>query len=278
MQDLRHIHHQHLLQQSVHKDKEDLHTKIKIFHERGGKFERKYSLLQKPNLQSTYKDKKRADYPAHWNKDTYRFKELFLFFTNFRCSICSSRIQRNFPTDHYRNKDHYWWLAYEYDNYLPLCFDCNTIYKLNQFPVWGTKLTFDTFVDKDGMNQSEQPLLFNPFFDNPLELYQLVFYSKDSKALLIPKDNLSDYQQEKAKTTISFFNLDNHTDDPKSDRTCLLRDIYNGLIDCVRSKDAFMVNKTRNRFAQYYKKLQTVESTWGNSWVFFIKNEQYRIL
>jgi hypothetical protein len=278
MQDLRHIHHQHLLQQSRHKDDKELHAKIEDFHEQGKVFERKYSLLQNHHLQADFKDKKRGDYPAHWSKDTFRFKEFFLSFTNFKCPICSSKLQRDLHTDHYRNKDYYWWLAYEYDNYLPLCFDCNTIYKRSCFPVWGNKLTFDAFVDKASMNQSEQPLLFNPFFDDPLELYQLYFYDKAEKVGLILKDNLSDYQQEKAKTTIDLFNLDNHTNDPKSDRLVLLKHIYDGLIDCARARDVLATNKTQNSELQYFYKLKKAKSIWGNSWLFFIEKGQYKII
>lgn len=59
----------------------------------------------------------------------------------------------------------YWWLAYEWDNWLLSCEVCNGHYKGTLFPVANLPRPP---VEK-GCHTHEQPLLLNPFDDDPLE-------------------------------------------------------------------------------------------------------------
>lgn len=88
-----------------------------------------------------------------------------------RCAYCEAWFQSvSFgDVEHYRPKAEvtddpghpgYYWLAYDPENYLPSCSQCNTGGKGNHFPVKGPRVaipgaTLDT----------ELPLLFNPYRD-----------------------------------------------------------------------------------------------------------------
>lgn len=52
----------------------------------------------------------------------------------------------------------YWWLAYEWSNYLLCCSTCNSVYKASFFPV-----VDDEYADGPQSNRRERPLLLNPF-------------------------------------------------------------------------------------------------------------------
>jgi hypothetical protein len=57
------------------------------------------------------------------------------------------------------SKSGYWWLAYEWDNYLLACGVCNRKWKLTLFPVADAPRTVPP-----RKNVAETPLLLNPFF------------------------------------------------------------------------------------------------------------------
>jgi AAA domain, putative AbiEii toxin, Type IV TA system len=65
--------------------------------------------------------------------------------------------------------DHYWWLAYEWENVLAACASCDQA-KGNRFPVTGKRASPKA---KGKQLESEQPLLLNPRRDEPQE--HLVF-------------------------------------------------------------------------------------------------------
>lgn len=63
------------------------------------------------------------------------------------------------------SSEHYWWLTYEWTNLVPACRDCNRL-KGRRFPVEGKRAPIGTIGDP---LQGEQPLLLNPFEDQPDE-------------------------------------------------------------------------------------------------------------
>lgn len=101
--------------------------------------------------------------------------------------------------EHYRPKSIYWWLAYNYDNYLVSCQICNQTFKSDNFPIKNTSIiepnilsstTDQEIIDLSGkcspdplddsgmllsefINQhnQERPYLINPYFDNPEDYY-----------------------------------------------------------------------------------------------------------
>ncbi|HEX8493933.1 MAG TPA: hypothetical protein VF658_13895 [Pyrinomonadaceae bacterium] len=113
---------------------------------------------------------------------------------NHKCAYCESRYAATQPVDveHWRPKAKvdpddgegeiefnygYYWLAASWDNLLPSCIDCNrkrthkiesdgterTVGKGNRFPL----APGSQRANAPGSEQSEQPLLLNPYIDDP---------------------------------------------------------------------------------------------------------------
>ncbi len=148
------------------------------------------------------------------------FKSDFTLYTENRCPVCEERINQYDDIEHYRPKKDYWWLAYDFYNYYNCCDLCNTTYKKNFFPLFDESKKVD-FATKDKISD-EQPLLFNPLKDDPLELFYLEFFMSSSDGSFpsvryIPNINLdrTSYKYAKALKTIELFNLNN--ENPKND-------------------------------------------------------------
>jgi hypothetical protein len=90
-----------------------------------------------------------------------------------KCAFCEVHFPSGYVTDieHYRpkacvdngngKKSGYWWLAYEWKNYLYACAWCNRKHKKNQFPVQRCRAT------RPGKETDEKPLLLNPYDTDP---------------------------------------------------------------------------------------------------------------
>ena len=135
------------------------------------------------------------------NADVLRELKVKFLFDLFSgtCAYCESKIPRhNSPgsVDHYRpirevtegrdKIDHtgYFWLAYEWDNLLPVCQNCNTSHsdytgggrrrhpgKKNEFPIKGVRVVAPSgnpSTWKEDLRR-EIPLLLNPYHDTPEE-------------------------------------------------------------------------------------------------------------
>jgi hypothetical protein len=117
------------------------------------------------------------------NNGSYKYKDAlwgdvkqFLFsLSNDFCGYCEGVVKPTGPghVEHYRPKSSvrenpkhsgYYWLAYEIENYVPSCQNCNTNRKSDRFP-----LQDETARAVDDQSLSlEQPLLLNPFSkENP---------------------------------------------------------------------------------------------------------------
>lgn len=161
--------------------------------------------------------------PIYEGKNTdYRFDEklwkelrihLVIIFHN-RCAYC----QRNLGNDvrvceveHYRPKGKvdedaqhpgYWWLAYEPTNYLPACKECNGLVKGNRFPLLDERQrvrNISTDLENDALSvdlyqdlTQEQPVLLNPYQDDPDDYLSFLTVSKaseiNSPGLAIPRE------------------------------------------------------------------------------------------
>ena len=102
-----------------------------------------------------------------WGQLKEHLQELF----QGRCAYCEAWFQSvSFgDVEHYRpkagvaddpNHPGYYWLAYDPENYLPACSQCNTKGKKNFFSIKGTRV-----LDPDAALEVEDPLLFNPYRD-----------------------------------------------------------------------------------------------------------------
>lgn len=92
-------------------------------------------------LARVHATKKQADgaaelsFPDHWNEPDVRGP---LYAMHGRvCAYCQCHLPHNDPGDveHFRPKSRYWWLAYDFVNYLLSCAACNRNRKKEKFPL-----------------------------------------------------------------------------------------------------------------------------------------------
>lgn len=164
------------------------------------------------------------------NKRWKEFKQVELKVAKNKCPICECPLDNDsdkltrptnkpnkymllIPTiDHYRPQNIYPLLSYIPENYLLLCNDCNNVYKKNHFPLYPDRATHTTTATTMTSVIDEKPLLANPIYDNPLELFDLIFRRISNNQIILelsPKHTLSNntYLYKKAKKTIELFGL-----------------------------------------------------------------------
>ncbi len=281
MKDLRFVFY---TEQEINKDPKTANNKklkklIKTLNENGVEFNKKYSLITNIDSQQEIKEarkQKGLKYKSHWSD----LKKEYLHITEFACPICSSSLQRYAHIDHYRPKIDYWWLTYNYENYIAICFDCNSAYKGAKFPLFKDKkkVVLSEFKDFKELNEKEMPLLINPLFDNPFEFFKLIIHKRLQKIEIIPKSkDKSSFEYQRACTTIEIFNLDDKKKDKKSDRTYIFGRIYFPLFNLAKEKDRFKKTKTENDYSKFKNKKKEVKRTLSNSWIGFIENDNYLI-
>ena len=111
-----------------------------------------------------------------------------------KCAYCESPLQaRTLAVDHFRpaagaldlagsiSPDHYWWLAYEWENLLPCCPECAS-FKGLRFPVRSERASPGAIGDA---LLAEEPLLLDPRRDRPEQ--HLVFAEDGSVASVTPE-------------------------------------------------------------------------------------------
>lgn len=93
----------------------------------------------------------------------------------------------------------YYWLAYDWDNLLYSCSECNTSYKRNYFPL-ADETQRDIAHENIG---KEQPLLLNPAKD------EIGDYLEFNRHIVVAKDTAP--SKEKAEKTIALFQLNDRS-------------------------------------------------------------------
>jgi hypothetical protein len=139
-----------------------------------------------------------------------------------KCAYCEAplKVVAYGDVEHYRPKSVYWWLAYNYENYLASCTLCNQAFKKDHFPLLSNKsklkgpivtksttdakikslaaaINCDPLNEGEGMpyaeflanHRKEKALLVNPYYDDPEKIFQ---YKVD--------DNLQEVEIAVAKT------------------------------------------------------------------------------
>ncbi|HEV7518961.1 MAG TPA: hypothetical protein VGR07_21935 [Thermoanaerobaculia bacterium] len=93
-------------------------------------------LLADQHVQARSQDEKAAlKFPDHWNEPDVR-GALYAYHGR-ACAYCQCDLPANDRGDveHFRPKSIYWWLAYEFTNYLLSCSTCNRVHKKSRFPL-----------------------------------------------------------------------------------------------------------------------------------------------
>lgn len=127
---------------------------------------------------------KATDFDDYW----IEFKYTIWDQQQGKCCFCEQKIHEpNSRIDHYRPKPRialktqnrvqyimgYWWLAYEWNNFLVLCETCNR-QKGDKFPlaVESSRAHSEETLGEDGRLGAELPLLINPRFETPENLFE----------------------------------------------------------------------------------------------------------
>ena len=157
------------------------------------------------------------------------FKNVHMLVSKSKCPICEcvldGSIERDsnngkttlIPTiDHFRPKDAILYpnLEYDHENYILMCSDCNNAYKGNKFPLHSSTPNRNIVALRTSDINDENPLIVNPIFDNPFDLFKIILkYTQSGKKVLelIPK-HTSGYLKEKSEETIRVFSLGNCED------------------------------------------------------------------
>lgn len=128
-----------------------------------------------------------------------------------KCAYCERKKGGDFgAVEHYRPKagyqvstksklikPGYYWLAYEWNNLLYSCDECNTTYKRNLFP-----LLDENARNISGRNiDAEVPGIINPYFSNPSE--HLVF-----NQYVVKPRNVGGQEDKQGRITIDSLGLD----------------------------------------------------------------------
>ncbi len=263
MKDLRYIHVENNTEIPEHKKE-----LVDVFRKMGNNFNDKFKILR-TNKKEYDKFKK--------NKWTI-FKDNFLILVDYQCHICENRIDIHHDIDHFRPKKHYWWLAFDYKNYMIYCKLCNITYKKNIFPLFvdnqidyeiKNRITFEKRTELD----DEKPLTFNPNYNNPVEIFDVEFIAKtDIRVGVVkikPKKdlNLDSYMYAKAKTTINIFNLNNENTELKNTqkdvRKIIMESNFKNLKNLAKLKKKFIKkpNKQNKIFYENELKKLNLETT-----------------
>lgn len=81
--------------------------------------------------------------PIKWTSSKWKSaKKRLKFESGGKCAYCEAPtdVVAHGDVEHFRPKSTYWWLAYDFDNYVFACQICNQIYKGDNFPISGQRL------------------------------------------------------------------------------------------------------------------------------------------
>ncbi len=248
------------------------------FNIKGNEFNEKFEIARNSNLK--YENlKNRKD--NSWSE----FKDDFIKFTGGRCSICENTVNKYDDIEHFRPKNYYWWLAYDYKNYTIYCDLCNRTYKKIEFPLFTDfKISFE---NRDKIEQ-EKPLIYNPTTDDPTELFELEFtkfaswgYKLKIKASSFLTEN--NYLYKKADKTINLFNLNGEIEDKNSTDTDTRKrnseNLFGDLYDLAIFFGKFKNNPMNKEFEfQFFNKLKIVRDMKKIDLVKLILNGNYQML
>lgn len=152
-------------------------------------------------------------FPDHWNRSPDVRGALYAMH-GWCCGFCSSFLPLNDRGDveHFRPKakvtedsthSGYWWLAYNFENYLLSCSRCNSSCKGNYFPLMpgGKRITYDSRLSIS----AEPRLLINPTLD-PIEEWITVKWN-DTLCPIEAKEGLDPYNKAQVEYILNLFRI-----------------------------------------------------------------------
>lgn len=192
---------------------------------------------------------------------------LFEMHHDGKCCYCERKRtrKREMDVEHYRPKagvtedrSHkgYWWLAYDWNNYLWSCKNCNQGYKSNHFPLLPSGVRAGIEGDDLAL---EEPCLINPRFEEPSTY--LGFYTKRyvSRYLVkvVANPGLSDDEETRAEETIRILGLNRAGtgDDLVSERGEVLTAEFEQIVIAIKSSEHAINAVVPEHVGFYTKKL-----------------------
>ena len=167
-----------------------------------------------------------------------------------KCCYCERKreIKRESDIEHYRPKsevtgedDHpgYWWLAYEWTNYLYSCKPCNETYKRNFFPLMDGSPRVS---DPDQDISIERPMLINPIDDDPESCISYNWW--DGAGIFVKAIGCDD--EGKGSKTIKILDLNRLMED-RAESLSLLRNLADTMIYHMSQNNPDMIAKCVKR-------------------------------
>jgi uncharacterized protein (TIGR02646 family) len=175
-----------------------------------------------------------ATFPSHWTKPDVRGA---LYAMHGRvCAYCGADVcEAGNDVEHFRPKSNvqdskthggYWWLAYEFCNYLLSCVICNQRYKVDRFPLrqGGVRVTYG-----DRQNLPAEPrVLLDPACDT-IEDLVTVDWSKPA-GKLEPKAGLTAAEAARVAQVLEFFRVNRRAAQRKK-RAAIQRRVINKIAE-----------------------------------------------
>jgi len=145
------------------------------------------------------------------------FKKLHKDIAHNKCPFCettldTTALNSSGTIDHFRPQamDMYPDLKCEPKNYILMCHLCNTRYKASKFPLVDDSKRATQAKTREE-TEDEQPLLFNPAEENPLDFFELAFRQTEKGGILelTEKKNLckDSYVYQRSEAMINLFGL-----------------------------------------------------------------------
>jgi len=154
------------------------------------------------NAQKQFESIIKGKFVSENNSKIYRKVSFALFDLYYgKCCYCESKLP-GIEIEHYRPKSKYYWLAYSWDNLLPVCSRCNKS-KGDKFPIKGSKVkqeSITTVIDAQNQilkyNEIEKPVLINPEIDEI-----------DENSFTFEQDGFMSSNHERLEKTITILQL-----------------------------------------------------------------------
>lgn len=188
---------------------------------------------KKQELAERFAAGERLEFPSYWLNDDVR--EPLWNLHRGKCCYCERKreIKRESDIEHYRPKSTitdedghpgYWWLAYEWSNYLFSCKPCNQTHKKNHFPLLPDSLRAAGPEDDFSV---ERPVILNPIDDNPEDCISYDWWSGGG----IYVKALGTDEERRGLETICILGLNNqHLMEERSELLTLLSNLANIMI------------------------------------------------
>lgn len=133
-----------------------------------------------------------------------------------KCAYCEKPIEdEQRHVDHYRPKSLYHDLAFTWDNLVGACWKCN-LDKKDNFPLSDESKRF---------TDDEEPLLINPYIDDPMEY--IAFHEEVAK----PKKGLAGLKLKKAEKTIELLLKRDSLENRRRAKWQIYKEAQNRLVD-----------------------------------------------